>query len=36
MVYVVFDWEWRTESADEPGHPENWQTDFARRVWHRP
>lgn len=36
MGFVVFDWEWRAESADEPGHPENWQSDFARRVWQRP
>ena len=33
MGYLVFDWEWRP-TADEPGHPENWPTDFAERVWH--
>lgn len=36
MGYLVFDWEWRPESPDDPGHPENWNHDFARRVWHRP
>jgi hypothetical protein len=36
MGYVVFDWEWRPGSPDEPGYPENWRTDFVRRVWHRP
>ncbi|MGL6095324.1 MAG: hypothetical protein ACRC7O_05935 [Fimbriiglobus sp.] len=35
MGYVVFDWEWR-EAGDEPGHPENWQDDFAERIWQRP
>jgi hypothetical protein len=33
MGYVVFDWEWRPVSPDDPGHPENWQKDFVRRVW---
>lgn len=33
MGYVVFDWEWRPVAPDEPGHPEDWRTDFARRVW---
>jgi hypothetical protein len=31
----VFDWEWREEDPDEPGHPLNWRDDFARRTWHR-
>ncbi len=34
--YVVFDWEWREEDADEPGHPLNHAEDFARRIWQRP
>jgi hypothetical protein len=33
--YVVFDWEWREEDPDEPGHPVSWETDFARRAWQR-
>jgi hypothetical protein len=35
MGYVVWDWEWREQGDAEPGHPENWQTDFEGRVWHR-
>jgi hypothetical protein len=35
MGFLVFDWEWREVSADEPGHPDNWQEDFAERVWQR-
>lgn len=35
MGYIVFDWEWRPVSPDDPGHPENWTTDFAERVWHQ-
>ncbi len=31
--YVVFDWEWREEDPDVPGHPLNWGRDFARRTW---
>ncbi len=33
--YVVFDWEWREEDPETPGHPLNWETDFARRSWQR-
>ncbi len=33
--YVVFDWDWRTEDGDTPGHPENWQEDFTRRTWRK-
>jgi len=33
--YVIFDWEFRDEHPDEPGHPERWETDFERRVWSR-
>jgi hypothetical protein len=33
MGYVVFDWEWRTEDPDEPGHPLGWIDDFAERVY---
>ena len=33
--YVVFDWEWREEAADAPGHPAGWATDFERRLWHK-
>jgi hypothetical protein len=32
MGYVVFDWEWRDEDQDEPGHPRGWQED-AKRVY---
>jgi len=35
MGYVVFDWEWRPEDSDISGHPENWETNFGRREWHR-
>jgi hypothetical protein len=35
MGYLVFDWEWRPV-GDEPGHPENWRSDFLERVWRRP
>jgi len=31
--YVVFDWEWREEDSDDPGHPLRWQNDFTRRTW---
>ncbi len=34
--HVVFDWSWRSEDPDEPGHPVSWQTDFTRRTWHKP
>jgi hypothetical protein len=30
--YVIFDWEWRAE-GEEPGHPDGWEADFARRKW---
>ena len=30
---VVFDWEWREEDAETPGHPIGWEDDFARRTW---
>ena len=33
--FVVFDWEWREEDQDCPGHPANWINDFSRRTWHR-
>ena len=33
--FVVFDWEWREEDGDAPGHPVGWATDFERRTWHR-
>lgn len=33
--YVVFDWEWREEDFDFPGHPENWENDLTRRTWHK-
>jgi len=37
MGYVVFDWEWRNEDPDKPGHPLGWETDFADRVYaHEP
>jgi hypothetical protein len=31
--FVVFDWEWREEDTDAPGHPTGWQSDFERRTW---
>jgi hypothetical protein len=33
--YVIFDWEWRKEDSDVPGHPIAWQIDFERRTWHK-
>jgi hypothetical protein len=33
MGYVVFDWEWRDEDPEEPGHPLGWKVDFAERVY---
>ena len=33
MGYVVFDWEWREEDPDQPGHPLGWRTDFAAKVY---
>lgn len=35
MGYLVFDWEWRESSPNDPGHPLHWETDFAGRAWHR-
>lgn len=35
MGYVVFDWAWREEDENSPGHPAGWQGDFTRRLWHR-
>jgi len=31
--YVIFDWEWREEHPDCPGHPLNWENDFTRQTW---
>jgi hypothetical protein len=31
--YVVFDWTWREEDSNLPGHPLSWETDFTRRTW---
>lgn len=36
MGYVVFDWEWREACPERPGHPLNWDLDFAGRAWQRP
>ena len=33
--YVVFDWEWREEDAEAPGHPSGWENDFERRTWQK-
>jgi hypothetical protein len=33
--FVVFDWEWREEDPDAPGHPLGWKVDFERRTWHK-
>jgi hypothetical protein len=33
MGYMVFDWEWRDEDPDEPGHPLGWKDDFAAKVY---
>ena len=33
--YVVFDWEWREEDADNPGHAVHWESDFERRTWRK-
>jgi len=31
--YVILDWEWRAADGNEPGHPEGWANDYARRTW---
>jgi hypothetical protein len=31
--FVVFDWGWREEDSNFPGHPVNFENDFARRTW---
>ncbi|AWM38698.1 hypothetical protein GobsT_31130 [Gemmata obscuriglobus] len=36
MGCVIFDWEWREEDPDLPGHPNNWRRDFGERLWSRP
>jgi hypothetical protein len=36
MGYLVFDWEWREEDPDEPGHPVGWLDDFKERIWPKP
>jgi hypothetical protein len=33
--FVAFDWEWREEDSDAPGHPIRWAADFERRTWLR-
>ena len=33
--YVVFDWEWREEDGEAPGHPSGWATDFESRTWQK-
>jgi hypothetical protein len=33
--YVVFDWAWREEDFEFPGHPTDWKNDFSRRTWHK-
>jgi hypothetical protein len=33
MGYVVFDWGWRDEDLDDPGHPRGWGDDFAAKVY---
>jgi hypothetical protein len=33
--YIVFDWAWREEDGDHPGHPLRWENDFTRRTWTR-
>jgi hypothetical protein len=33
--YVVFDWEWREEDVEAPGHPSGWRIDFERRTWQK-
>ena len=33
--WVVFDWEWREEDGDIPGHPAGWEKDFERPLWRR-
>lgn len=31
--YLVFDWSWREEDPENPGHPLDWEIDFERRTW---
>lgn len=33
--FVVFDWEWRQEDPEAPGHPAGWENDFEKRRWYR-
>lgn len=33
MGYVVFDWEWRDEDPNDPGHPVGWRSDFDAKVY---
>jgi len=33
--FIVFDWEWREEDPEEPGHPLGWGVALARRTWRR-
>lgn len=30
--FLVYDWEWREEDFNDPGHPTNWK-DFGRKLW---
>jgi hypothetical protein len=33
--FIVFDWDWREEDPDRPGHPLNWEEDFEKPTWQR-
>jgi hypothetical protein len=33
--FVVFDWEWREEDPQAPGHPMDWESSFERATWRK-
>ena len=33
--WLIYDWAWRKEDPDCPGHPEGWEADFTRPTWRK-
>jgi hypothetical protein len=33
--FIVYDWDWREEDPDMPGHPLSWEDDFEKPTWQR-